>query len=104
MKTIKIMLEYGCYPVWVYGPDGLVEDNALPKEFADDVGLDGKFQELQDQFDATFINAADAFEHKGFSSQNEEEVFYRDLQNAVEDLKRKCLGRYCVEDRSRDQA
>ena len=49
MKTIRIQLEYKCYPVWIYDEEGLVEDTTLPPELANDKALDEMFSSLQDR-------------------------------------------------------
>ncbi len=30
MKKIRVLMEYGCYPVWLYDDEGNIEDTALP--------------------------------------------------------------------------
>lgn len=44
MKTIRVHLEYNCYPVWLYDDEGFVEDNALPPDFAEGGELDQKLR------------------------------------------------------------
>ena len=38
-KRIRIILEYGCYPVWLYDDDGGVIATRLPDELCDDIEL-----------------------------------------------------------------
>lgn len=56
VKKIRIMLDYKCYPVWLYDEDGDIIDTLLPEELRDDADLDSKFDELQDRYDALFID------------------------------------------------
>ncbi|MGI6045656.1 MAG: hypothetical protein ACOYCA_02295 [Eggerthellaceae bacterium] len=97
MKTIKIQLEYRCYPVWIYDSEGFVDDNALPQELAGDAELDRKFKSIQDRYDATFVDTPMDFYHKGFETQEAERIFMSDLENAIADLSEKCSGMYSIE-------
>ena len=40
MNTLKISLEYRCYPIWEYSEDGDLIDNDLPEELLSDKELD----------------------------------------------------------------
>lgn len=97
MKTIKIQLEYQCYPVWLYDDAGFVEDNALPPELADDVELDQKFHSAQKRFDATYVDTATEFFNKGFASPDDEAAFKDDLKTAIAELIEKCGEGYMLE-------
>ncbi|WP_297155126.1 hypothetical protein [uncultured Ellagibacter sp.] len=97
MKTIKIRMEYECYPVWLYDSEGFVEDTALPLELANDQELDEKFKSLQSQFDATYVDTPTAFFNKGFTSPKEEKNFKDDLKAAVIELMEKCPSIYSIE-------
>ena len=46
INKIRVMLEYRCYPVWLYDEDGDVIDTLLPEELRNDRNLDKKFDEL----------------------------------------------------------
>lgn len=96
MKTLKVQLEYKCYPVWIYDEDGNVEDTALPAELANDRALDERFKSLQDRFDATYVDTATDFYSKGFESSEGEAVFKSDLRSAVAELAKKCPEGYVL--------
>ncbi len=93
MKKIKIQFEYGCYPVWIYDEEGLVEDTSLPPELADDVELDEKFESLQKRFDEAYIDTPTDFYFKGMEP-NEEDAFNAELKDAVLELQAKCPKGY----------
>lgn len=97
MKTIRIRLEYNCYPVWIYRDDGLVEDNSLPPELLGDIELNSIFTNLQQRYDATFVDTPTEFANKGFSSTKEKSEFYDDLHRAIEELARKCPKIYSID-------
>lgn len=97
MRTIRVHLEYKCYPVWIYDGEGLVEDNALSPELAGDRELDERFESIQDRFDATFVDTQTEFRNKGFASPVERAVFESDLKAAVLQLAEKCPEGYALE-------
>ena len=97
MKTIRILLEYGCYPVWLYDGEGLVEDNSLPPELAEDQALGETFRSIQERFDATYVDTSADFYNKGFASPEEEAAFKSDLKAAVDELAAKCPENYAIE-------
>ena len=99
MKTIKIQLEYKCFPVWIYKDNGCVDDTIMPPELANDAELQSRFDAIQDRFDATYIDNEIEFANKGFGSDEAESQFYRDLNEAVDELEAKCAGIYTVERR-----
>lgn len=97
VKTIRIQLEYKCYPVWLYGDDGLVEDAALPPELSDDRGLEERFRSIQERFDATYADTPTEFYNRGFAMPEGEAAFRSDLAAAVALLAEKCPEGYSLE-------
>ena len=61
VKRIRILLDYGCYPVWLYDENDDVIDTLLPEELRSDIDLDKKFDDLQARYEALFINDAHEF-------------------------------------------
>ena len=43
VKKIRLILDYGCYPVWLYDENGNIVDTLLPDELRSDRELDSKF-------------------------------------------------------------
>ena len=82
IKFIRVMLDYGCYPVWLYSEDGLVIDTLLPEELRG-TELDAKFDDLQERYEALFINNSKEFPYRGFNSPEEKERFLSDWELAV---------------------
>ena len=97
MKTIKIQLEYKCYPVWLHDDEGLVVEAALPPELADDRELNDKFKSVQERFNATYVDTSTDFYNKGFASEEEEATFKANLEAAVIELVEKCPKTYSIE-------
>lgn len=98
VKTIRLLLEYGCYPVWLYDEEGGVIDTRLPDELRNDTELDAKLTELQERYEALFVNNEKEFSYSGFKSSDEETAFNTDMLNAIRELKEKLDGKYEIVD------
>ena len=98
IKKLRLMLEYGCYPVWLYNENGLVIDTLLPEELRNDRELDAKFDDLQARYEALFINDEHVFDYVGFESEAEKAAFLSDWQKAVNELTEKAKGKYEIVD------
>ena len=95
IKRIRVMLDYGCYPVWLYDENDLVIDTLLPENLRD-TELDAKFDDLQARYDALFINNEKEFSYRGFSSPEEKERFLADWEAAYDELERAIDGKYPI--------
>lgn len=98
IKTLRLMLEYHCYPVWLYDENGEVVDTLLPEELRSDLELDSKFDALQARYDALFIDNEHEFSYKGFRSDEEKEDFLNKWNEAIEELAAKVNGKYLIVD------
>ena len=98
VKTLRIMLEYRCYPVWLYDEEGNIIDTLLPEELRDDSELDSKFDDLQARYDALFVDNVREFDFIGFKSEADKSAFFEDWQNAITELREKTQGRYLIVD------
>jgi hypothetical protein len=67
MKTIKIELEYKCYPIWLYDENGDLLDNAIVQELADEIDIVNALDKVQDLFNQLFEDTEIVFQFKGFS-------------------------------------
>lgn len=100
MKTLKIMLDYKCYPVWIYDEDGDIEDSYLPDDLLGDDELKSLFDSIQERYDSLFLdeNGEEDFQSEnGFKSKKDEEQFYVDLQKAYEMMKDRYSDKYLIE-------
>lgn len=98
IKTLRIMLEYRCYPVWLYDEEGNIVDTLLPEDLRSDIELDSKFDDLQARYDALFINNAHEFDYIGFKTEEDKRAFFKDWECAVSELRRKVQDRYEIID------
>ena len=97
LKRIRLLLDYRCYPVWLYDENGDVIDTLLPEELRDDIELDSKFDDLQARYDALFIDNAHKFSFIGFKSTEDRERFCSDWENTVNELVYKLNGKYPIQ-------
>lgn len=98
INKIRLMLDYQCYPVWLYDDDGDVIDTLLPEELREDKELDEKFDDLQSRYDALFIDNGQEFKYIGFSSDKQKQDFLVDWDKAKFDLEIKVNGKYPIID------
>lgn len=96
IKRIRVMLDYGCFPVWLYDEEDDVIDTLLPDELRQNAELDAKFDDLQARYEALFINDGKEFSYKGFKSDEEKRKFLEDWQIAVDELVAAIDGKYPV--------
>lgn len=98
LNRIRLLLDYGCYPVWLYDECGDVIDTLLPEELRNDTELDAKFDDLQRRYDALFIDNPHEFSFVGFKSNDEREQFFNDWHSTVNEFTKKLNGRYTITD------
>ena len=98
ITTLKIILDYRCYPVWLYDENGFIIDTLLPDELKKNIKLDRKFDDLQARYDALFIDNGKEFSYVGFESALQKTQFLKDWASAVSELKAKTNGKYVVID------
>ena len=98
ITKLRLMLDYHCYPVWLYNEKDEIVDTLLPEELRSDIVLDSKFDDLQARYDALFIDNGYEFDFKGFESDKAKEEFLEDWANAVNELILKTNGLYTIID------
>lgn len=96
IKTLRLMLEYKCYPVWLYDENDNIIDTLLPEELRDDTKLDSKFDDLQARYDALFIDNEHEFSFVGFKTIEEKNSFINDWNSAIQELTEKTEGKYII--------
>ncbi|WP_066728970.1 hypothetical protein [Sneathia sanguinegens] len=96
MKTIRIDLEYGLYPMWLLNENGYIIDNILAEQLGLDDEITEKVQKLQDLYDSLFINTKIEFSYIGDKEPKKiEEIkkLYLEISNKI---KSKLKYRYNV--------
>lgn len=97
LKKIRLLFDYGCYPVWLYDENNDVIDTLLPEELRSDIELDSRFDDLQARYDALFIDNSCEFSFIGFKSEPEREKFCSDWKDTVNELIMKLNGKYPIQ-------
>ena len=68
-KTLKLMPEYQCYPLWLYDSDGTLIDNIIPESLQANKELMDALTSVQQQFDALYTNAPQTYSYVGFPDE-----------------------------------
>lgn len=97
MNTLRISLEYNCYPVWIIDSDGDIIDNDLPEELRCNQELDNMFVKIQEVFDSCFINTSKEFTAKGFDSDKDRAMLLALVKDAEALLRHEASDKYSVE-------
>lgn len=74
-KEIRMMLDYQCYPIWVYDENGRFIDNNIIEEMKDDESILTMLETLQDIYDGLFLNNEAEFKYIGFVSDKDKKKF-----------------------------
>ena len=88
INTLMVKLEYRCYPVWNYDPQGNLVENNLPVELRSNQELDNLFVSIQNKFDACFF--------MGFESDEAQASFLELISKAVFLLKEAAGENYVI--------
>lgn len=85
-KEIRLMLDYECYPIWIYDENGNFIDNGLIDEIEKDDKIIAILEELQDQFESLYLNSQVEFKYIGFSSETDKQAFSEKVQRVYSSL------------------
>ena len=69
------MLDYQCYPIWIYDENGDFIDNDLIEEIKSETRLIQMLDELQNKFESLYINNTTEFKYIGFNSEVDKKNF-----------------------------
>lgn len=98
MKIIRIKLEYGCFPVWIYSENNELIENDLPPYLIADTDIDPLFVHVQEIFDSLFLNNEKEFKCIGFRDQEQRALFIKELFTAIDLLKHKLNHEYIIDE------
>lgn len=99
MNTLKLSLEYHCYPVWNYDEDNNLIDNDLPEELRKDQELDALLLKIQSIFDSLYVDTSKDFSSHSFANETERQKFLHLLFDAVRLMIQRYGNRYHIESR-----
>lgn len=98
IKWIRLFVEYGAYPVWLYKNDTDVLDNDLPEEWRSDQDLDGACMKVAEFFDTLFLENGKEFTPLGFPDGEHKAEFARLVMRAKALIFKKNGGKYFIKD------
>lgn len=87
--TIKIMFDYGAYPVWHKYDNGIYK-NGLPNELRNTDKITEIFDEINNIYTNLFIDNEIEFSYRGFNSKADKKYFLELLLKGIEQLKTAC--------------
>lgn len=96
MSEVRLLLDYKCYPVWVYDEAGFLEENDLPDELKNDRNLDEKLVYLQNIYNNLFIDTEIEFKYRGFNDEVEKEKLLHEFRKIQKELEGKLKNKYKV--------
>lgn len=88
MKKIKLMLEYCCFPIWIYDENRNLIDNDIPNEM-NDKKINSICTEIQEQYDLLFVDNEKEFKYIGFHDENSKNELVKKVMKIEEMLKEK---------------
>ena len=91
--TIRLVLQYGGFPVELYEDDGSFVGAELPEEW-DEPGLENKLKELQSMFNELFMDNSYELQFTGFMDDDEKEKFMSLADEIEAAISQKCYGEY----------
>ncbi len=98
MRKLRLLLEYGCYPVWSYDEDGILLEDDFPYDDLPGGRLEELKKIISDEFDSTFINNEREFSHKGFDSKEDARKFIAHLDEFRTLIKERYSKDYLIVD------
>ncbi len=85
-KEIRLMLDYECYPIWIYDENGDFIDNDLVDEIKKDDKMVSMLEELQNEFESLYLNTKQEFKYIGFSTEVDKHAFTKKVQSVYNAL------------------
>lgn len=70
-ETLRLMLEWGCDPVWIYEEDGITSSPGLPCELENNKELVDLMNKISNEFDSQYVNTEREFSDVGFKTEAE---------------------------------
>lgn len=96
MKQIRLLLDYKCYPMWIYDEDGDLIDNNLVEELRNEKEIDEMLIDIQKFYESLFVDDAVTLEYKGFATVSERTVFIKKIENVLNSIKKKVGEEYLI--------
>jgi hypothetical protein len=89
-KRIKLMIEYGAWPLWILDKEDFVIDTAMPEEWKSQTTLQKDLDQIQYLYESQFVNNGIEFKYAGFKSESDK-AEYSHLIKEVREIIREIL-------------
>jgi len=99
MKKVRFSLDYHCYPIWIVDEVGVLIQNGLPIELAQDEESVTLINGICEVYDSLFENSEYVFEYVGFESEENKRVFIDKLRKLIDLVKNKVGQKYIIENK-----
>ena len=96
MKKIKLLLEYKCFPMWVYNETGELITNDLPEELVDDMEIDSMLVKIQEIYDGLFNDTPLEFAYVGFKDLKKKKAFEEKIETVLSEIQIKVGDKYSI--------
>lgn len=97
MKKLRFMLEYECYPIWIYDEKGEMLQNGLPDGLKNDKRLVSLLGEIHEEFDSLYENTNICFQYNGFATEFAKNEFFEKVNQAIDLIKDNAKNFYAVQ-------
>ncbi|WP_066244858.1 hypothetical protein [Anaerosporomusa subterranea] len=99
MKKIKMLLDYKCYPMWVYNEQGELIKNDLIDELKGEKAIEELLNEVQSTYESLFIDNKIEFRYKGFADEVKKKEFLSQLAQVIQLIELKVGNSYKIENK-----
>lgn len=96
MNEIRLYLDYKCFPIWIYDETGTLIENDLPNELKNNIDLDKKLVNLQEEYDSLFTDSNTTFSYNGFIDKVKKQEFVNQFDKIQQKLEGELTGKYKV--------
>lgn len=96
MNTVKLRLEYKCFPMWIYDEQGNLIDNDIVEEISNDNEIVNLLDNIQEEFDELYVDDGIEFGFKGFQNEQSRASFREKVEQAYTKIQTELSNNYTV--------
>lgn len=97
LKTLKLALEYRCFPIWVYDEQDTLMANDSPEEIKTNKEMDDKLILLQEKYNNLFIDDGVHFQYIGFKNTSDKQSLENSIREIYVEIKSLIKDTYQIE-------
>ncbi|WP_196603017.1 hypothetical protein [Pectinatus frisingensis] len=99
MKNIRMMMDYQCYPIWIYDEKGDLICNDLPAELKNENEIGDILDHIQTVYDSLFVDDEIQFDYQGFADETAKREFEKNVLKVLGLIESKVGKLYKIENR-----